>query len=203
MERRDPDDKAAGSQPLLSTAILLEKAREGDDRALGEIFQRYADRLRRWASGRLPARARDGLETEDLVQEAFIQSARHIDTFDVRWKGSFHYYLRRAILNKIRDQVRRAEVRDRALEQAGGPLAEADSPLETVIGIDALERYEKALERLDASDRELVVGRIELDTSYEELAEMTGKPTADAARVALKRALVRVAREMEEHHGAR
>ncbi len=203
----DPTDPGAAKRPeqpvTLSTAVLLDQVRAGDERALGQVFERYRERLRRWASGRLPAYARDGMETEDLVQEAFIQSARHIQGFDVRWKGAFHAYIRRAILNRIRDQVRRAAVRDRVVEQVEERRPRDPSPLETLIGVDALERYEAALERLDDGDRELIVARIEMDATYEELAEMTGKPSADAARMGLKRALMRLAKTMDGEGGRR
>ena len=39
---------------------------------------------------------------------------------------------------------------------------------------------------------------MELGLSYEELAEALGKPTADAARKAAERALVRLAEEMKQ-----
>jgi DNA-directed RNA polymerase specialized sigma24 family protein len=45
-------------------------------------------------------------------------------------------------------------------------------------------------------EREAVVGRIELGLSYDELALALDKPTADAARKAAQRALVRLAGEM-------
>ena len=54
-----------------------------------------------------------------------------------------------------------------------------------------------ALERLTPQDREAIIGRVEMGYSYEELAEALGKPTADAARKAARRALVRLAEEMK------
>jgi DNA-directed RNA polymerase specialized sigma24 family protein len=59
-----------------------------------------------------------------------------------------------------------------------------------------LERYEQALSRLAPADREAVIGRIELQFSYEELAAALGKPSAEAARKAAERALVKLAEEM-------
>jgi DNA-directed RNA polymerase specialized sigma24 family protein len=58
------------------------------------------------------------------------------------------------------------------------------------------ERYERALSRLSPQEQELIIARVEMDCSYEDLAESLGKPTADAARKAAKRALVRLAEEM-------
>ena len=57
-------------------------------------------------------------------------------------------------------------------------------------------RYEKALARLSPEDQEAVVARVEMAGTYQELAEVLGKPSADAARMAVGRALVRLAKEM-------
>jgi RNA polymerase sigma-70 factor (ECF subfamily) len=59
---------------------------------------------------------------------------------------------------------------------------EAPSPLEEAIGGEAIERYQAALTKLPESDRDAIVGRLELGLSYDELAELLGKPSPDAAR---------------------
>jgi RNA polymerase sigma-70 factor (ECF subfamily) len=64
-----------------------------------------------------------------------------------------------------------------------------------------VEAYEQALERLKAEEREAIIARVELGYSYEELAAMLDKPTADAARKAAERALVRLAEEMKRGRG--
>jgi RNA polymerase sigma-70 factor (ECF subfamily) len=182
-----------------STAILLAGARDGDAQALEYILERYVGRLRRWASGRLPYYARDSADTEDLVQDAIIQSVGKLGDMQLQWKGVFHSYLRQAVLNKIRDHIRRAGARDRAHDAvAPRGLPAQTSPLEEVIGLEALERYERALEQLSDGDRELVVARMEMDCGYEEMAELLGKPSADAVRMGVKRALSRLARAMEQ-----
>ena len=45
-------------------------------------------------------------------------------------------------------------------------------------------------------ERELLHLRIELDFDYEEIAGMTGRASRDAARMAVRRALTRLAKEM-------
>jgi RNA polymerase sigma-70 factor (ECF subfamily) len=71
------------------------------------------------------------------------------------------------------------------------------SPLEEAIGAEAVARYEAALSRLRPDDREVVIARVEMDMSYEEIAQLLGKPSADAARMAVHRALLRLAEEMK------
>jgi RNA polymerase sigma-70 factor (ECF subfamily) len=50
---------------------------------------------------------------------------------------------------------------------------------------------------LKPEDREAVIAKVELDCSYAELARAIGKPSADAARMAVGRALLRLAEEMK------
>jgi RNA polymerase sigma-70 factor (ECF subfamily) len=76
-------------------------------------------------------------------------------------------------------------------------LEAAGSPLEEAIGHAAVESYERALERLKPEEREAIILKVELGYSYEELAQALGKPTAEAARKAAARALVRLAEEMK------
>ena len=74
----------------------------------------------------------------------------------------------------------------------------APSPLEAAIGREGIERYEQALARLRRDDREAIVGRIEFGLTNEELAAALEKPSANAARMAVERALFRLARELRE-----
>jgi DNA-directed RNA polymerase specialized sigma24 family protein len=71
-----------------------------------------------------------------------------------------------------------------------------NSPLELAIGREAVERYERALALLSEDEQRLVIGRMEMGHTYQELADSLGKPTAEAARKAAERALVRLAEEM-------
>jgi RNA polymerase sigma-70 factor (ECF subfamily) len=191
------DAKAGGAPRPDSTFELVEKAKTGDAEALDRIFTRYLPALRRWASGRLPQWTRDLMSTDDLVQETFIRVMKGIDRFEMRHEGALHGYLRQAIVNRVRDEVRRGK-RAPALTDIDERHADRDAtPLELAIGQEALERYEAALTRLRPEEREAIIARVEMGLSYQEIAEALGKPTPEAARMAVSRALVRLAREME------
>lgn len=194
-------DDTAGSEQLdtdeLSSVELVRRARTGDHRALDRLFARYLPILRRWAAGRLPGWARDVLDTDDMIQETLIKTLRNVETFVPRHDGALAAYLRQALTNRIRDEVRNAARRPRTEEIAPDLADGGTSPLETAIGSEALRRYEQALGRLSEENRELVLARVELGLSYEEVARATNKPTADAARMAVSRALVRLATEMD------
>ncbi len=183
--------------PGEATTELLIRAREGDLAAMDRLCQRCLPRLRRWARGRLPGHARGLVETDDLVQETVFQALGHLMSFEPRHEGALQAYLRQALTNRIRDEVRRAGRRP-ALDELSTGQADPDaSPLERAIGREGVERYEGALARLRAEDREAIVARVELQYTYEELATALGKPSADAARMTVTRALARLMQEME------
>src|SRR5918996_1673670 len=135
------DPKLFPSPDLTSTADLLRRARQGDDDALNDLFRRHAAPLRRWARGRLPRWTRDLRDTEDLVQETLVQTLRRIDAFEPRHEGALQAYLRQALINRVRDEVRRVNRYPAVggLDDAGEHPDEAASPLEEAIGRQALE----------------------------------------------------------------
>jgi RNA polymerase sigma factor (sigma-70 family) len=180
-----------------STFHLLERARSGDQDAVNRLFARHIRPLRRWASGRLPKWARDMADTDDLVQETLLQTFKRIGQFEPRGVGALHAYLRQAVLNRIREELRRKGRRPDGTGLTGLEAESHLSPLEQAIGSEAIERYETALARLRPEEQETIIGRVELGYTYEELAEALGKPTPDAARKAAQRALIRLVEEME------
>ncbi len=151
----------------------------------------------RWAHGRLPKWVRTASDTADLVQDAVLQTFKRLDRFEPRGHKALQAYLRRAIQNRITDEIRRsARVVTEDAEAAARQPALTPSPLDAAIREEAWARYRAALERLRPDDRMLIVGRIDLGYSYEQLALVSGRVTPDATRVALRRAIVRLAEMM-------
>jgi RNA polymerase sigma factor (sigma-70 family) len=196
----DPRSRAApGSrEPLASDATvdLLNRVKSGDNDALDRLLERCIPPLRRWAHGRLPAYARGMLETADLVQDAAIATMRRLDAFEVRHQGGLQAYFRQAVMNRIRDLARQRERRPDRTSLPEQLLDEGPSPLDAAIGSENVARYDAALHRLKPADRDAIIGRIELQYTYAELATVLNKPTADAARVTVMRAMKRLAEEM-------
>lgn len=190
--RRDADSKSA----VESTTRLLARARSGDQKAVDTLFARYLPALRRWASGRLPRWARDISDTHDLVQETLLQTFKRVEAFEARGPGAFQAYLRQAVLNRIRNELRRHQRKPVIAELDSNHMAGTPSPLEAALGREAAERYEEALTELRTEDRELLIARLEMGYDYDELAETFDRPTADAARKAVQRAMVRLVEAM-------
>lgn len=180
-----------------STFRLLDRARAGDRDALDALFLRHLKPLQRWARGRLPAWARDLADTDDLVQSTLLETFTRLDAFEPRHVGALQAYMRQAVLNRIRDELRRKGRRPEQVELDGLQAEGGQSPFEAALGREKVEHYEKALERLQPAHREAIIARIELGYSYQELATVLGSPTADAARKVTERALLRLAEEIK------
>lgn len=183
-----------------TTITLIKHARAGNRRALEIVASRLLPRLRRWAAGRLPGWARDLADTQDLVQETLTNVLSTIDQFEPRHEAAFTVYVRAALANRLKNELRRAVRHPAAqgMEAAAHHVSPRPSPLDEAITHQALDRYESALAALDEEDREAIIGRIELHYSYQELADAWGKPSAEAARKAVERAVKRLAEEMNE-----
>lgn len=198
--KNPPRENATGNRSAdwigESTRSLLNRAQTGDERALEEILARYLPRLMRWASGRLPRAARDIVDTCDLVQDSLIKVVRSLDGIRERSPGTFPAYLRKAVLNRLYDEVRRAARRPGVTGLDGTESDPSPSPLEEAIGSELAAHYEAALLRLSDSDRAVLFLNIEIGMNFREMAEALDKPSADAARMAVNRAGVRLAREM-------
>jgi RNA polymerase sigma-70 factor (ECF subfamily) len=170
--------------------------RHGDREALDVLFARLLPSLRRWAHGRLQRGARGLLETADLVQQAMVGALRHIDRFEPRRRDALGAYLRQAIRNRIKDEARRSGRRPPHVSVDAIDVSGGESPLAQLLSAEQEQRFHRALDSLRPEERELVVARLELGYSYAQITVATGRPSADAARMALRRALLRLAEEM-------
>jgi RNA polymerase sigma factor (sigma-70 family) len=135
-------------------------------------------------------------DTTDLVHESITSLLSHADRFNLRHEGALEAYLRQVLVNRIRDEVRRAQRRE--VLSASEPIEALsdESPLELALGRESVAHYEDALARLDLKDRELIVARIELQQSYEQISARLGVPTTGSARLAVARAMRRLVEVM-------
>lgn len=179
---------------LLMTTDLLHQAQRGDAAAMEILMSRYLPRLNRWATGRLPANARSLLETNDLVHETLLRAIEGLGRIEETTPGQFQAYLRQAILNRIRDQMRWAHRRAGSKPVSEDLVDSGASPLEDAIGADLLARYERAREQLNEDERLFIHLRIELDFDYDDIAAIMSRPSRGAARMGVQRALRKLAR---------
>jgi RNA polymerase sigma-70 factor, ECF subfamily len=196
-----PDDVPAGQPsnfPLdpESSFVLIQRARRGDDAALNRLLERYTKRLRIWAHGRLPAQARGPADTMDVVQDTLFIVVKRLDTFELRHEGAFLGFVRATLHNDIVDRIRRAQRRGPSEPTDSSTPSRDPSPEQEAIAAQLTDRYEAALARLNADQREAIVTRVEFRLSWQETAAALKKPSVGAAQMAVRRALVRLAQEM-------
>jgi RNA polymerase sigma-70 factor (ECF subfamily) len=193
MSSLPPEDERESD--LLSdepTIELVVRAQSGDRQAVEALLQRSVPQLKRWAHGKLPPAARNTLDTSDLVQDTVLHVLRRLDTFQPRHVGAMQAYLRRSVLNRIRDEVRRIARHPMSIDLPDDMPSEEPSPEEHAVKAEAVSKYCEALTALSTRDRQLVVARIEAQWTHDEIARHFSIPTPDAARMAVSRALQRL-----------
>lgn len=197
----DPPSPDRADPSLDSTSILLVRAREGDQGARERLFARFLPVLRRWAHGRLPPRARGLADTDDLVQVTLTRALARLPDLEPREEGSFLAYLRRILLNAIREEVRRSARRGTQNELTPDLPDERASVVDELLSHETMRLYEEALAHLSEEQQEAIILRLEFRYSHAQIAEALGKRTANAARMTVVRALMQLARAMEESDG--
>lgn len=192
-----PSPPQDGDDPntLNPTRLLLERARVGDQRAFDLLFQRYHLALMRWAHGRLCASARGQNETRDLVHICLSKAFHSLDGFVYRHQGSFLGYLHEILKNEVATVNRRWMARKPSAELDGDFPDSAPGPDEEYEGKERLQRYERALATLPAREQELIRMR-EMGLTHEAIATESGFSTPNAARMAVTRAIERMADEI-------
>lgn len=194
-EQKGPDP----AHPPNSTAALIRSARLGDQTARHTLLKRFLPLLLRWAHGRLPLAVRDVNDTEDFVQIALVKALKQLASFNSDRPGSFLIYLRRILLNQVRDEVRkrRSQPKTVELDESIPEGEQGGTQLERIIGEEQLSAYQNAVARLSKRQQELVIMRLEFGLSYPEIAaEVCSTP--DAVRVMVARAVAKLAIELDE-----
>ncbi len=159
-----------------SDDLLAVKARRGDKEAFGHIYDRYSGRVARL----LRTYARDNADLEDMVHDTFSKAMDALSSY--RSEGVFRSWLFTIALNVGRKEVRR---RKKALS-----LQDPDSLLNTSdpgadLLLEAEDRKtlgETLLRSLDESKRLVVILRVWLEFSYDEIAMFLGIPSGTARR---------------------
>src|SRR4026207_879825 len=119
---------------LDSTFQLISRARTGDQDALERLFAKHLKPLQRWASGRLPKWARDLADPDNLVQDPLLKTFKRIEGFEPRRVGALQAYLRSAVLNRLRDELRRKGREPASTNLDSIDVESVDSPLTHAIG---------------------------------------------------------------------
>jgi RNA polymerase sigma factor (sigma-70 family) len=174
---------------------LVERAERGDRSAVRSLIERAAPEVRRWARGRLPRYARNDANTEDVVQDAIVRIMKRLGTFRHRTAGGLQAYLRKSVVNRIRDLIRGSK-RHGIAEELGDELRDPlPSPVESILVRERLDTFLAALHRMSPADRQVIIWRVELGYTVDEIAAKLGKSKA-AAAMTVSRAMARLAKAL-------
>jgi RNA polymerase sigma-70 factor (ECF subfamily) len=107
-----------GTPGKLTDRELVERAREGDTAAFGQLVRRHQQRIQRLAMHVL----RDRAEAEDVTQETFIRAYQALSRFDGRSEPYTWFY--RITINLSLNAIRSRKAK-RATSEADDPRLEA------------------------------------------------------------------------------
>ena len=162
------------------------------DPALAQYVERYSPLLERWVQLRMPKSLLETIDVNELVRAALAESV--LDCTEAGATPTEATFLARARQN-VRDRLARA-IRPPTSIEAPPTAGGREPDWEPDVGSSLLDRYDAALAHLGRADRDAIILRIELGLPWADLTTLLNKPSAPAARIAVSRALVRLAREM-------
>lgn len=87
---------------------LIARAKQRDEPALTELLEVHSQRLLDSIRAELGDRLRQRLESQDVMQQVYLDALNNIDQFVDRGHDSFFAWLRRIAVNRICDVDRRA-----------------------------------------------------------------------------------------------
>jgi RNA polymerase sigma-70 factor (ECF subfamily) len=177
----------------LSDSELVDKATNGDRRALDTLVERYSPRVNRLASQLMG----DLEEARDAAQESLVKVCTRLKQF--RGEAQFATWLHRLVVNTCRDRmafqrVRRAE----PLELDEHAVSEDPDPSSVAVLTDLRRDLADALSRLSADQRIAVVLRDSFGLSYKEISRVARMPVG-TAKCYVHRARARLRTLLEEY----
>jgi RNA polymerase sigma factor (sigma-70 family) len=177
---------------MIQESELVIKAQRGDEMAIDVLLRRVMPALTRWAHGQRPAGVLGPFETGNLIQKAMFRSIGRLEAVKPGRPGSMQALLRRAVLDRARDDARRVRRRAASVEPDDSRASDEATPLQSGIRREAHHRFGEALLRLRQNDRQLIVARLQLQLTFGQIARRFKLSSAPAARTAFNRAAQRL-----------
>ena len=201
------------AQELDDLSKLVNRVMRRDETALAELFSRHRDRLWRIVNFRLDRRLRGRVDADDVLQEAYINTAKRIDYFLQDASRSIFVWFRLMVNQTLIDIHRRhlgTEMRNASrefsIDSGWGSdstsfslsfhlLGHLTSPSNAAVRAELSTQLDTALSLLSAIDREVLALR-----HFEELTNVETAQVLDmseqAASLRYVRALARMKKVM-------
>lgn len=170
----------------------LRQLRSGGEDAVADLFGRYREKLLRMIAFRLDGRIIGKVDSDDILQDAFVETARRIQGYLDQPSVPFFVWLRQITKQILIDTHRRylgAKMRDVNQEvglfhggsadtSSGGLAAQLvdslTSPSQFAVREETVAELRMALSELEEIDREVLVLRHLEELSNNEVAEILG-----------------------------
>ncbi len=183
------------------TVELLRRAGEGDDAVLDDLFSRHRSRLERMVALRMAEKLRPRIDPADVVQDALLQASRRLSEYLEDPGVPFFLWLRYLTRQRLaelhrfhlgaqaRDPRREVAIYQRAMPAATTQalaaqlLGRLDTPSQQIARVELQVKLQEGLNRMDASDREIIALRhFEQLTNVEVARELDIKESAASKR---------------------
>lgn len=187
--------------------------RNRPEETVAELFDHYREKLLRMVAVRLDSRIAGKVDCEDVLQDAYLESARRVGDYIERPSVPFFVWLRQITAQVLIDTHRRylgAQMRDARLEvslhradsaatsaawPAGQLAGSLTTPSQCAVREETIFELIAALEGLGRIDREVLVLRHLEELDNNEVAQVLGIDKYAASKRYL-RALARLRRAM-------
>lgn len=180
----------SSSTEISAKPDALQRLRDGDEEAFGELFAKYRPRLFQIVSVRLDRRLAGRVDADDVLQETFLDASTRVQHFLNHPSGSFFVWLRlvttqtmtnifrRHLDVKMRDARRDISIHSgKTYENPTTPivmqlLGRITSPSRAAIREESVEQVMQALHSMKEMDREIILLRHFEQLENKEIAEV-------------------------------
>lgn len=178
--------------------MLLERVRQGDSVAVDRLLERHRETLRRLIAARMDRVVQSRVDASDIVQDVMIEANRRLGDYLANPSMPFRLWLRHMARDRLIDAHRRHRVaasrsvdREVSIHESGPRDGVAPDVVDQVVdrGLtpaaaatweELQRRFSAAVEKLEESDRQIVLLKHFEHLSTSEAAELLGlsKPAA-------------------------
>lgn len=186
-------DRAAG---VTDDDRLVQRARDGDTAAFGELVTRH-----RQVAARVAAVVAPAAELDDVLQEACVKAWHGLPRF--RPDAPFRPWWCRIVANEAKNRTRAARRRETLHVRSASATPELDdrTPEASVVARDEADALVRALNRLPADDRLVIAYRWLLELPLAEIADAMSIPIG-TVKSRLSRAMTKLRTELAAEGGS-
>ncbi len=172
--------------PEFDEKAVVDAAQEGDQVALGALYDHYFPRVYRFVSVRLSTNE----DAEDVTTEIFLRIIQNLRTFT--WRGlPFGAWVFRIARNEVVSHVRKQKVRTTTGQLTETIQDPAPDHVDELVTAFTVATVREAAEKLPEAQRQVIALRFGAGLSVAETAQALGK-TANNVKVLQHKAIAKL-----------